>query len=152
MKHQVRFDDFDGLNRIIAGGFGDWGPALLIDQALVEDFANAIARTPEAVAAEPETMLPAMLPRLEPGMDWEIVGSPHALNLGCPEIRFLTPVKVGDAVRCKCRLATAIKFRIGIKITLALEAEIAATSEPCMTVQLVILYLPGTDQKPILSS
>ena len=70
---------------------------------------------------------------------------PHALNLGCPEIRFLTPVKLGDAVRCKCRLATAVPFRIGVKITLALEAEIADTSEPCMTVQLAILYLAGAE-------
>lgn len=145
MKHQVRFDDFEGLNKIIADGFGEWGPALLIDQTLIEDFARSISRTPEAVAAQPETILPAMLPRLEPGMDWELVGSPHALNLGCPEIRFLAPVKVGVAVRCKCRLATAISFRIGVKITLALEAEIADTSEPCMTVTLAILYLPGTE-------
>jgi hypothetical protein len=145
MKHQVRFDAFDGLNRIIASGFGEWGPPLLIDQALIEDFAKAISRAPAAVAAEPETMLPAMLPRLEPGMNWEIVGAAHALNLGCPEIRFLAPVKLGDAVRCKCRLATAIPFRIGVKITLALEAEIAETSEPCMTVTLAILYLPNAE-------
>jgi|GEM_PF-2071498 len=145
MKQQVRFDDFDGLNRIIADGFGEWGPALLIDDALIEDFAKSISRAPTAVAAQPETMLPAMLPRLEPGMDWEVIGAAHTLNIGCPEIRFLTPVNVGVAVRCKCRLATAIPFRIGVKITLALEAEIADTGASCMTVLLAILYLPGPD-------
>ncbi len=145
MKPQVLFNDFDGLNQIIASGFGEWGPPLLIDDALIEAFAASISRAPSAVAAEPETMLPAMLPRLEPGMEWEITGAAHALNLGCPEIRFLAPVRPGASVRLKTRLATAQRFARGTKITMAFEAEIAETTEVCMTLTLAILYLPASE-------
>ncbi len=145
MRQQVHFNDFDGLNQVIASGFGEWGPPLRIDQALIDDFAAAISRASAAVAAEPETMLPAMLPRLEPGMDWEVSGAAHALNLGCPEIRFLAPVRIGAAVRLRTRLAAAQRFARGTKITMTFEAEIAETKDVCMTLSLAILFLPGSE-------
>lgn len=135
----VRFDDLDGLNAVIARGFGGWGPDVTLDRQTVDGFVAATS-APAPKDYAPDYLLPCLLPKLAPANDWQIGGHKNALNMGCPEIRFLQPAAIGAKVRCRSRLASAALHPGGVRVTMAFEVEDAATATPCMRLSIALLY------------
>lgn len=139
MNAFVRFDDLDGLNSVIARGFGAWGPVVTIDQPTIDGFAAATS-SPAPPGYAPDFLLPCLLPKVRPDNDWTIGGHRNALHLGCPEIRFLQPVRVGASVHCRSRLAAAALHPRGVRVTMDFEVENVADAAPCMRLSIELLY------------
>lgn len=135
----VRFDDLNALREVIARGFGDWGPDVTLDQDTADSFATATS-TPARTDYAPDYLLPSLLPKLRPANDWRIGGHKSALNIGCPQIRFLRPAPIGATVRCRSRLASAESRPRGIRMTMEFEVENVAAEGLCMRLSIELLY------------
>ena len=135
----VRFDDMQSLGGLITRGFGAWGPEVSIDQMLVDCFVRATSN-PARPGYAPDYLLPCLLPKLSPANDWEITGHKNALNMGCPEIRFLQRAPTGAVVHCRSRLAAAVPHPRGVRVTLVFEVEDTKNAALCMQLSIELLY------------
>lgn len=142
MKRDVRFDNMDALAEIVAGGFGGWGPPVTISPDKVSDFCAVSAPDPLG-APVPGFLLTGLLSLLSPVIDWEVSGYNGALNLGCPTIRFPTPVTVNSAVRGRMRLAGARAHSRGTIVTLQFDVRAEGATESCLDCSMELLYLGG---------
>ncbi|WP_150291461.1 hypothetical protein [Sphingobium estronivorans] len=138
----VRYDDMAALAAIQDSGFGDWGPPLVIDRAMVEDFLR-IAGTGPLDGPVPGFLLASILPRLSPPRDWQVEGYRSAVNLGCPVIRFPDPVAIGAAIRCRSRLVEARPHPRGTVMAFGFEARADHDGQACLLCTIEVLYLGG---------
>jgi len=130
----------DALQRLVGCSYGS--PVLRIDQQLVDAFAQLtgdhqyIHVDPERAALTPfggtiahGFLLLSLLPQLHAQSDRPALPTlAMAVNYGFDRVRFVTPVRVGSAVRAQFSVASLIEKRPGewqqeLDVTLLLEAQ-----------------------------
>lgn len=140
MMQTIRFDDYDSFAKIAARGFTVWGPEVAITHQTVSAFL-AVTGAPGDATDIPGVMLQAMLPKLVPGLDWQVTGNSGALNLGSPSIRFPVPAQAGAQLRGRSRLAAATRHAKGTVVALEFEVIETGAVEPCLRSTIELLYL-----------
>lgn len=130
----------DALQRLVGCSYGS--PVLRIDQQLVDAFAQLtgdhqyIHVDPERAALTPfggtiahGFLLLSLLPQLHAQSDRPALPTlAMAVNYGFDRVRFVTPVRVGSAVRARFSVASLTEKRPGewqqeLDVTLLLEAQ-----------------------------
>lgn len=139
-RQAIRFDDYHGFARIEARGFTAWGPEVPVKRETVAAFL-AVTGAPGEGAQIPGVMLQAMLPRLVPGHDWEVMGHSGAINLGSPAIRFPVPAQAGVRLCGRSRLSAATRHARGTVVAMEFEVIEHGAAEPCLRSIIELLYL-----------
>lgn len=155
----VRFDDFGGLEHWIEKGLGDWGAELEISQDMVERFAElsgdrqwihvdperARREGPFGAAVAHGMLVLSVIPSIKPESGWMIAGHGAAINYGSDGLRFLSPVRVGERIRARSRIAGAEKHSKGTLVTLETVVHVVNRDKPAMLYRAQILYMPPAE-------
>lgn len=153
---KIRFDDFERLTLLANEPFGDWGNERTISQEMVNEFAElsgdhqwihvdpARAREegPFGAAVAHGMLVLSVIPSIMPANNWTIDGHGAALNYGSDGMRFVSPVRVGDCIHARSRLADAIPHPKGSMITIETAVHVVGMEKPAMTYRAQVLYLP----------
>src|SRR5258707_1232932 len=115
----VKYDDLEGLRKLINPEFGAFGPSLEITQAMVNQFAE-LTRDPQWIHVDVERakrespfggpivhgfFVLSLIAGLPPGERTPISGVKTTVNYGADKLRFVSPVPVGSTVHTRPRLA-----------------------------------------------
>ena len=152
---QIRFDDIPALQALISEEFGAWGPEMAFSQTTIDQFALLTgdnqwihvdverSRTgPFGATIAHGFLTLAMLPALRPPLDYEVVGAGSLINYGGERLRFLAPVRADVAVRSKLRVIDVREHKRGTLLIQEMQVCLAATDQPAMSYQGVLLYTP----------
>lgn len=152
---EVRFDDIDELTSMISDSFGEWGPELTITQDIIEEFADLTgdrqwihvdverARSgPFGGTIAHGLLTLAIAPRVRPPATFQIVGHGATLNYGSDRLRFVEPVRAGDAIHSKSRVADVQSHPRGTRITLEIAIHVVGKDRPSLSFYAVTLHTP----------
>ena len=141
----------EGLRSLVGTdlGTGAWHE---VDQQTVDRFADAtgdhqwIHVDPERAASGPFggpiahgyltlSLAPVLLAQL-----LRVEGVSIGVNYGCNRVRFVSPVPVGQDLRCGATLASVDDIEGGIQVTLDLTMEVRDAPKPACVAQVVYRY------------
>ena len=119
---EIQFDDIEALEAAVSEEFGPWGPETLIDQKRIDEFAEitgdrqwihidvkrAKKESPFGTPIAHGFLTLSLLPSLNPGCSYKIVGYGNATNYGADSLRFLSPVPSGSSVHARSRLVSVV--------------------------------------------
>lgn len=148
----LRFDDVDGINDCVTGELGPWGPSLVVDQDLIDSFAD-LSGDHQWIHVDPErcrtetgagttiahgTLILALLPRLAPHAV-TLVGQARSLNYGADRLRFVAPVPVGAAIQARSRLLRAERAEAGVLVTTEVHVHVVGVAKPAVVYHMQVL-------------
>lgn len=125
-----RIDGIDGLTACVGQhlGYSDWLEVSRTRAAQFVGSAGDDASRPDATAA-PDFLVLSLTPVLLPQVV-EISGFPVGVNYGCSQVRFLTPVAIGEQVRIGVDLLAADPIAGGVAIEYRLTFEVRGADDP----------------------
>ena len=141
-------DDFHGMVDQHLG----YSPWHVVDQHQVDLFADAtgdhqwIHVDPERAKAGPfggpiaHGYLTLSLAPVLLGQLLHVEGISMAVNYGCNKVRFVSPVPVGQEVRCGASVASVEDVAGGLQIALDLTFEVKDAPKPACVAQVVFRY------------
>ncbi|MCH8614295.1 MaoC family dehydratase [Arsenicicoccus dermatophilus] len=148
---------FNGVQEIVAatGEHLGWSGWHQVTQEQVDQFAEAtgdhqwIHVDPERAARETPfggtiahgyftlSRIPGMLEEV-----YEVTGVTMGMNYGANKIRFLTPVRVGKAIRVGIELTDTVETKAGLQMILTMTVEVEGAQRPACIAEVVYLVVP----------
>jgi len=140
----TRFDDIEGLQKLISEQFGPFGPKLKITQAMVNQFAE-LTRDRQWIHVDVERarrespfggpivhgfFVLSLIAGLPSGSFPEISGATMSVNYGADKLRFIAPVPCESEVHIRHRLAGAEKKPAGTLLTHESEIHVVGAAKP----------------------
>src|SRR5262245_51788597 len=105
---KIRYDDVDRLRSHIGEDFGPWSDEFVITQEIIDRFADITAdhqwihvdvekarKGPYGTTIAHGFLVLALMPQVNPTLDFAIVGESSRVNYGAESYRFLAPVPSG---------------------------------------------------------
>jgi acyl dehydratase len=152
---EIPFDDLDALRAEVTEDWTEWGPELLVDQAMLDDFGRRtgdeqwihvdVERAkdgPFGTTIAHGLLTLALGPRIRPPTAFKVVGQGSTLNYGCDGLRFLDPVPAGSSIHSRTRLIDVQEHAKGTRLTLEIAVHVVGNDRPSMVRQAVILHTP----------
>src|SRR5690554_2732852 len=153
-RRRVPFDDAAAVASLVSDEFSDWSAPLLIDQPLVDRFAELsgddywIHTDPERAARESPygttiahgALVQVLQSRLALPLDFVIEGFSTVVNYGSDRLRFPAPVPVGSSVQARGRVKEAGVTRKGTKVVLEVHTHVVGEARPSVINDLVMFY------------
>jgi acyl dehydratase len=153
---EIQFDDIETLTANISDEFGEWSNETLIDQAMIDQFAETtgdrqwIHIDVERAKKESPFKTPiahgfltlSLLPSLHAKQTYRIVGYGNATNYGADSLRFLSPVPSGSKVHARSRLASVVAKPKGTLIGAETAIHVVGQERPALIYQGLTMYNP----------
>ncbi len=155
--HEVRFDDLEKLQALVADELGPFGEPLLVSQEMIDRFAKLtmdeqwihvdVARcdkeSPFGAPIAHGFLVLSLVTALKDGSDRRIVGFGSAINYGADKLRFVSPVPAGARIHARRRIAHVRKKGIGgTQITFETEVRVVGADKPAMLYRSLALFMP----------
>jgi acyl dehydratase len=152
----IRFDDIPLIEENIAQGeFGPWGPEVLVDQELIDSFAEltgdrqwihvdpqrAKDESPFGVTIAHGFLLLSLLPQLS-SSPVRIIGHGNAANYGASRLRFIAPVPSGSRIHARAKLGGVEVRSTGTLLTTDVELSVVDAAKPAVLYGMQVLYMP----------
>ena len=156
---QVQFSDLDRLRALVTDEYGAWGPALEVTQPMIDAFADVSGdrqwihvdvercetESPFGAPIAHGFLTLSIFPRLSVRAV-ELTGHGSAVNYGIDRLRFLSPVRVGDRIHGRARVAAVEPRGPNVLVTTDLEVRGVEADRPAVLCSMLALYLPpGSD-------
>jgi acyl dehydratase len=153
---EIRFDDIPALEENVARGeFGPWGPEVVVDQGLIDAFAEltgdrqwihvdrerAAAESPFGTTIAHGFLLLSLLPTLAV-QSVAIIGHGNAANYGASRLRFIAPVPSGSPIHARAKLGSVEVRSTGTLLTSDVEITVVDAAKPSVLYGMQILYMP----------
>ncbi|MFK7734122.1 MAG: MaoC family dehydratase [Pseudomonadales bacterium] len=151
----IAFNDQDALNQLVSEEFGAWSNSFLVDQKLINDFADlsgdhqwihvdeerAKAEGPFGSTIAHGFLVLACMSRFEHGesiLD-KISGFKFMTNYGSNKLRFLDPVPVNSEVHSRNRVKSVEVSDRGTKITMEQNVHVVGNERPSLIYELILM-------------
>lgn len=153
---EIRFDDIDALRAHISEDFGDFGAAIEVSQAMIDQFAEltgddqwihvdverARRESPFGQTIAHGFLTLSLLPRLRVASNYRIVGYGNATNYGADKLRFISPVPAGASVHARSRLLAVEAKPKGTQVTQEIAVHVVGSDRPALIYTMLVLYHP----------
>lgn len=151
----IHFKDIPALEALISGGFTDWSNAVIVDQELVNTFAQLsgddywIHTDPERARNESPfggtiahgALVQVLISRMRIPFRHEVVGFQSMVNYGSNKLRFPSPVPVGSQVHAKARVTAVESLAKGTQVTIEMQTFVKGFDRPSVINEIVVLYM-----------
>lgn len=151
----IHFKDIPALEALISGGFTDWSNAVIVDQELVNTFAQLsgdhywIHTDPERARNESPfggtiahgALVQVLISRMRIPFRHEVVGFQSMVNYGSNKLRFPSPVPVGSQVHAKARVTAVESLAKGTQVTIEMQTFVRGFDRPSVINEIVVLYM-----------
>ncbi|MFK8331004.1 OB-fold domain-containing protein [Pseudomonas sp. BJa5] len=151
---QVALDDAEGLQALVSEQFSDWSNSVLVDQALIDAFAQlsgddywihtdpqkARLSSPFGGTIAHGALVQVLQSRMKLALGFEITGYSTQINYGSDRLRFPAPVPAGARIHARARVKAVQVQARGTQLTLELHTHVLGQERPSVINDLVILY------------
>ena len=152
---QVDLGDGPALQALVSEQFSDWSNVVVVDQALIDAFAQLsgddywIHTDPERARLQSPfggtiahgALVQVLQSRMKLALGFEISGFSTQINYGSDRLRFPAPVPAGSRIHSRARVKKAEITARGTQLTLELNIHVVGQERPSVINDLVILYL-----------
>lgn len=149
----IAFNDQDAMNALVSEEFGEWSSSFVIDQKLINDFADlsgdhqwihvdedrAKAESPFGGTIAHGFLTLACMSRFEPAENLlaNITDYKFMTNYGSNKLRFLDPVPAGSEVHMRSRVKSVEVSDRGTKLTLEQNVHVKGNERPSLVYELI---------------
>lgn len=152
---QVALTDEAGLQALVSEEFSPWSNQLLVDQAMINQFAELsgdnywIHTDPERARKEGPfggtiahgALVQVLTSKLQLDLGFEITGFTNMVNYGSQRLRFPSPVPAGSLIHSRARVKSIEKVRSGTQMVLEMNIHVVGQERPAVINDLIILYM-----------
>ncbi|MBF8644376.1 MULTISPECIES: OB-fold domain-containing protein [Pseudomonas] len=151
---KVDCQDQAALQALVSEQYSDWSNSLLVDQALIDAFAE-LSGDDYWIHTDPErarrnspfggtiahgALVQVLQSRLKLALGFEITGFTTQINYGSDRLRFPAPVPAGSRIHARARLKAVELNQRGTQLTLEINTHVVGQERPSVINDLVILY------------
>lgn len=118
MTIRIPFNDIESLQRQVSETFGSWSPPVVVDQSLINAFADMTGdhqwihideercrrESPYGRTIAHGFLVLSLLPKLQTTAEFEVTGYQLLVNYGTDRLRFASAVPSGSSIHARCRL------------------------------------------------
>lgn len=151
---QIAFDDGEALQALVSEQFCDWSNSVVVDQALIDAFAQlsgddywihtdpqkARLHSPFGGTIAHGALVQVLQSRMKLNLGFEISGFTTQINYGSDRLRFPAPVPAGARIHARARVKAVQVQPRGTQLTLELHTHVLGQERPSVINDLVILY------------
>ena len=151
---RIDFNDAAALQALVSAEFGGWSNVVLVDQALIDAFAElsgddywihtdpqrARLHSPFGGTIAHGALVQVLQSRMKLDLGFEISGFATQINYGSDRLRFPAPVPAGSGVHARGRAKEAELLARGTQLTLEINIHVLGQERPSVINDLVILY------------
>ncbi len=152
----IHFDDLDELQKMIGDDFSDWGPEVTVTQDMIQEFAD-ITGDQQWIHVDVEKAVQgpfggpiahglltiALMPKVKPSYNFNIVGESSRVNYGAESFRFLATVPSGSTIHARARFANVREHKGGTLISQEMHVHVVGNDRPSLIYTGLLLYMPG---------
>ncbi|MGE8064336.1 OB-fold domain-containing protein [Pseudomonas sp. NPDC089569] len=152
---QIDLNDGPALQALVSEEFSDWSNVVVVDQALIDDFARLsgddywIHTDPERARLQSPfggtiahgALVQVLQSRMKLALGFEISGFTTQINYGSDRLRFPAPVPAGSRIHSRARVKNVELSARGTQLTLELTIHVVGQDRPSVINDLVILYI-----------
>jgi acyl dehydratase/uncharacterized OB-fold protein len=152
---QIDLNDGPALQALVSEQFSDWSNVVVVDQALIDAFAQLsgddywIHTDPERARLQSPfggtiahgALVQVLQSRMKLALGFEISGFTTQINYGSDRLRFPAPVPAGSRIHSRARVKKVDLSARGTQLTLELTTHVVGQDRPSVINDLVILYL-----------
>lgn len=153
---QVDLNDGPALQALVSEQYSDWSNVVMVDQALIDDFARlsgddywihtdpqrARLQSPFGGTIAHGALVQVLQSRMKLALGFEISGFTTQINYGSDRLRFPAPVPAGSRIHSRARVKKVEILARGTQLTLELNIHVVGQDRPSVINDLVILYMP----------
>jgi uncharacterized OB-fold protein/acyl dehydratase len=151
---RVALDDPEGLQSLVSEHFSEWSNSVLVDQALIDAFAQlsgddywihtdpqkARLQSPFGGTIAHGALVQVLQSRMKLALGFEITGFTTQINYGSDRLRFPAPVPAGARIHARGRVKSVQLQGRGTQVVLELHTHVVGQERPSVINDLVILY------------
>ncbi|MGF0237412.1 OB-fold domain-containing protein [Rhodococcus sp. IEGM1300] len=152
---QIDLNDGPALQALVSDQFCDWSNVVVVDQALIDAFAQLsgdnywIHTDPERARLQSPfggtiahgALVQVLQSRMTLALGFEISGFTTQINYGSDRLRFPAPVPAGSRIHSRARVKKVDLSARGTQLTLELTTHVVGQDRPSVINDLVILYI-----------
>ncbi|MDG2272388.1 MAG: MaoC family dehydratase [Halioglobus sp.] len=153
---QYAYGDIEALQELVSEDFGAWSGHVEITQSLVDQFAELTGDTywihtdpqkaqvdsPFGVTIAHGFLTLVLLPKMSGEPSYELTGYNNILNYGSDKLRFVGPVPVGSAIRCRSRIKGVTATPKGTKMVMEQHIHVVGQDDrPVLVYEMIIIYM-----------
>ncbi len=152
---QIYLNDGPALQSLVSEQYSDWSNVVVVDQALIDDFARLsgddywIHTDPEKARLQSPfggtiahgALVQVLQSRMKLALGFEISGFTTQINYGSDRLRFPAPVPAGSRIHSRARVKKVEILARGTQLTLELNIHVVGQDRPSVINDLVILYM-----------
>lgn len=154
-KQQIDVKDIETLQALVTGEFSDWSNQILVDQQLINQFAELsgddywIHTDPERARKESPfggtiahgALVQVLMSRMQVPLSFEVTGFTNMVNYGSERLRFPSPVPAGSLLHSRTRVKSVEVLPRGTQMVLECNIHVVGQERPAVINELVILYM-----------
>jgi uncharacterized OB-fold protein/acyl dehydratase len=151
---QIDLNDSLALQALVSEQFSDWSNSVVVDQALIDGFAQmsgddywihtdperARLNSPFGGTIAHGALVQVLQSRMKLALGFEISGFSTQINYGSDRLRFPAPVPAGSRIHSRARVKNVQLSARGTQLTLELNTHVVGQDRPSVINDLVILY------------
>ena len=155
VARQIDLNDGPALQELVSEQFSDWSNVVVVDQALIDAFAQLsgddywIQTDPERARLQSPfggtiahgALVQVLQSRMKLALGFEISGFSTQINYGSDRLRFPAPVPAGSRIHSRARVKKVEILARGTQLTLELNIHVVGQDRPSVINDLVILYM-----------
>ena len=155
VARQIDLNDGPALQELVSEQFSDWSNVVVVDQALIDAFAQLsgddywIHTDPERARLQSPfggtiahgALVQVLQSRMKLALGFEISGFSTQINYGSDRLRFPAPVPAGSRIHSRARVKKVELSARGTQMTLELTTHVVGQDRPSVINDLVILYM-----------
>lgn len=155
VARQVDLNDGPALQALVSEQYSDWSNVVVVDQALIDDFARlsgddywihtdpqrARLQSPFGGTIAHGALVQVLQSRMKLALGFEISGFSTQINYGSDRLRFPAPVPAGSRIHSRARVKKVEILARGTQLTLELNIHVVGQDRPSVINDLVILYM-----------
>ena len=152
---QIDLNDGPALQALVSEQYSDWSNVVMVDQALIDDFARlsgddywihtdpqrARLQSPFGGTIAHGALVQVLQSRMKLALGFEISGFTTQINYGSDRLRFPAPVPAGSRIHSRARVKKVEILARGTQLTLELNIHVVGQDRPSVINDLVILYM-----------
>lgn len=152
----IDISNLEALEQQVSEVFGEWSNSVTITQDIIDRFAELttddqwIHTDPERAAKESPFgatvahgfLVLSMMPAVRPPAAFELSGYSAAINYGASGLRFLAPVKAGEALHSRQRLTRVEQHKTGVLLHSEVQLAVVDAPKPSLVYHMQLLYRP----------
>ncbi|MDU9394422.1 OB-fold domain-containing protein [Pseudomonas sp. zfem002] len=151
---RIDFNDAAALQALVSDSFSDWSNVIVVDQALIDAFAQ-LSGDDYWIHTDPErarlhspfggtiahgALVQVLQSRMKLALGFEITGFSTQINYGSDRLRFPAPVPAGARIHSRARVKSVELLGRGTQLTLEINIHVLGQERPSVINDLVILY------------